>query len=155
MASLIRKETDPGGRVCASCGKLAAALFAAASFPRHGENVGNLLFGFLHFHGAGSFHRAWAPRSRVLLFLASSSDSSLGTRRHKEIFGHQWGGPILKVETPALTERRAYAFDRDSARSFPDWHFPWSNGTVRFCRDRLARGRIIVSSLAAHCHTPL
>ena len=30
-----------------------------------------------------------------------------GTRWHIEICGHQRGGPILKVETPTLTERGA------------------------------------------------
>ena len=58
------------------------------------------------------------------LFSTSFPLSATGTRRHKEIFGHQCGGPILKVETPALTERRAYVFDRDSAGPFPTGAFP-------------------------------
>jgi hypothetical protein len=33
-------------------------------------------------------------------------DIAFHARRHKEIFGHQRGGPILTMATPALTKRR-------------------------------------------------
>lgn len=74
----------------------------------------------------------------MLDFLLSFSASNLHrTRRHSEISGHQWGGSILKVETLAVTVRQAYVLARDSARSIPDWHLPFNNGTVRRCRVRL------------------
>jgi hypothetical protein len=50
------------------------------------------------------------------------------TRRYKEIFGHQRGGPILEQATPALTIRRAEGIARDSARSIPDRNIFWNNG---------------------------
>ena len=43
----------------------------------------------------------------VEAFVISTSDPPCGKRRHKEIFGHQRGVPILAIETPALTICRA------------------------------------------------
>jgi hypothetical protein len=64
LSQRVKKEKPVVGP-CGSCGKLAAALFADASFPTRCENVGNLLLGFPYFHSAGSFHRPFSsPRNR-------------------------------------------------------------------------------------------
>lgn len=64
------------------------------------------------------------PRSCLFPHYVSYPHRIAGTRRHNEILGHQRGGPILRVETSALTICRAYVSARDSAQSCPTGSFP-------------------------------
>ena len=70
---LARRERGPGTRRCESCGKLAAATKAAASFPRSCGIVGNPLWGFPQFHSSGSFHSVFASGSLTVVFHLISS----------------------------------------------------------------------------------
>ena len=89
-------EAERPGQALWELWETRSRALSAESFPRRGENVENLSFGFPHFHGAGSFHRALHPNAELISFLASNPRCRAGARRHKEIFGHQRGGPILE-----------------------------------------------------------
>ncbi len=45
----------------------------------------------------------WHPGSMIHLVLPHTLIRAQKPRQHNEIFGHQRGGPVLKVETLALT----------------------------------------------------
>jgi hypothetical protein len=79
--------------------------------------------------------QSFVPQYVAIIVLTSYPHGHAGTRRHKEIFGHQRGGPILEVATLTLTIRQAEGIARDSARSIPDRHISWNNGAMRYLQE--------------------